>query len=274
MTTERIITHDRENRFGFESEFRTENNDYTIRDSNQLNIRLENLKRQNQPKGQLYGNGDWHKVAQKPGNARIKYIYPEVQAFANSVRDKKVYLDIIDVGCGAGEMVDQMKINRFDNYVGVDYCPENVRYANAIYGDEGSDFVVGDGNDLEAVTGSRIFDQALEIMTMHHLDYNKALKSLRNVMKDGSELLIIGPNSENIQHWKNQYKEGTLVVDEENNKISGILELQNGVLIPNHSMHIPDNRIVSAKLEDLGLQNVNYQIGYKDRFVKFTARKN
>lgn len=100
--------------------------------------------------------------------------------------------EIIDFGCGCGQMLNALQSMRPERWVGIDYAMSAIEYAQKHT--EGCTFIRGD--ILDNGLPSFSYDLALCIEVLEHItDYRKALTEMFRVLKPGGAFVLTVPNA-------------------------------------------------------------------------------
>ena len=94
----------------------------------------------------------------------------------------------LDVGCGTGLLVRRLG-ERLGTAVGIDRDAPSIERAREAGGD-GVDYVLGDVLDHPFVPES--FDLVATVATLHHMDAATGLARLRDLLRPGGALVVVG----------------------------------------------------------------------------------
>lgn len=101
---------------------------------------------------------------------------------------------VVDFGCGCGQMIYELFWwqNVGVGYIGIDYAPSALNYAQDLVG--AAHFIRGD--ILDNGLPSESYDLALCIEVLEHItDYPKALAEMFRVLKPGGSFVLTVPNA-------------------------------------------------------------------------------
>ncbi|MBO8195895.1 class I SAM-dependent methyltransferase [Streptomyces oryzae] len=98
--------------------------------------------------------------------------------------------DALDVGCGDGLLARKLT-GRAERVTGVDSSPHMVSRARELAaGHQGLTFVEGDF--LTAALPTAGFDFICSVSTVHHMDFEAALTRMRELLRPGGTLVVVG----------------------------------------------------------------------------------
>ncbi|MEU6481078.1 class I SAM-dependent methyltransferase [Streptomyces sp. NPDC047017] len=98
--------------------------------------------------------------------------------------------DALDVGCGDGLLARKLA-GRAKRVTGIDKSPDMIACAReAAAGDPQLTFVEGDF--LTAELGCAEYDFVCSVTTIHHMDYEAALVRMRELLRPGGTLVVVG----------------------------------------------------------------------------------
>lgn len=131
---------------------------------------------------------------------RKKYVWPELEKMVEFLKDGD---SVIDVGCGNGRLLDNVK-NKKINYLGIDSSSELIEFAKKNY--PNNEFVVGDILSLTEEVEQK-FDLVISVAVLHHLPGKElrinALNQLKNVCRPEGKIIFsvwkIWPHK---KYWK------------------------------------------------------------------------
>ena len=95
----------------------------------------------------------------------------------------------LDVGCGEGHLARALA-DRVPAVVGLDRDPPTLDRARRAGGPGGLSYVLGDLLDAPFPPGS--FDLVASIATLHHGDTGAGLRRLRDLLRPGGRLVVVG----------------------------------------------------------------------------------
>jgi 2-polyprenyl-3-methyl-5-hydroxy-6-metoxy-1,4-benzoquinol methylase len=105
---------------------------------------------------------------------------------------------VLDIACGVGYgmqiLLENDRLGKIKNIIGVDIDQETVEYARSHYGNEKASYIVDDAAapDLTARLGS--FDTIVSFETIEHLEDDEAfMNNLFNLLKPSGKLIISTP---------------------------------------------------------------------------------
>ncbi|MEU8514371.1 class I SAM-dependent methyltransferase [Kitasatospora sp. NPDC048722] len=102
----------------------------------------------------------------------------------------------LDVGCGDGLLAVKLA-ERAHRVVGVDKSPEMIAAARARAGLE---FLTGDFLDIELPCSE--YDFICSVTTIHHMDFEAALMRMRELLRPGGVLVVVGlAREESVADW-------------------------------------------------------------------------
>ncbi|MCF7907808.1 MAG: class I SAM-dependent methyltransferase [Candidatus Omnitrophica bacterium] len=113
---------------------------------------------------------------------------------------RKVYSDtrnllIVDVACGTGYGSDILKKVNPKKIIGIDICPETVKYAQKKYGTHHCIFNTSDAVEMNIIKSGTV-DVVVSFETIEHLEQPIIfLKNVKRVLKNKGCLIISTPNS-------------------------------------------------------------------------------
>lgn len=104
---------------------------------------------------------------------------------------------VLDAACGSG-FGSKILSGRAKKVIGIDRCPETIRYCNSTYQDKNLAFIQMDCRYLAFPPSS--FDIVVSFETLEHLKESKIfLQELNRVLKVDGMLIISTPNKENFE---------------------------------------------------------------------------
>lgn len=130
---------------------------------------------------------------------RDEHLHPRIRKKVQSICDGR---RILDIGCGTGEAVIPY-LKQSQVYVGLDTSRYALSLASEKYGIKISDYmqvsdedkrVLGFGAlpDAIPITDTKIFDEVLASMVLHHVgDYKSAIDSMMNLLHSGGNYFIV-----------------------------------------------------------------------------------
>ena len=99
--------------------------------------------------------------------------------------------DLLDIGCGTGNLLSLISSKYKSNLTGIDLSPEMLEIAHNKLGKK-ADLILGDSENLPFEPES--FDMIICTDSFHHYPRpNHVLKGIRKVLKPGGSLLIADP---------------------------------------------------------------------------------
>ena len=104
---------------------------------------------------------------------------------------------ILDIGCFAGTFLGMIPENIFDEQVGIDILPGQVKYANEKYGTGFRKFYVMKNFSLDGFLNGKQFDRITLIEVIEHLTENQIAEMINfaySKLKPGGKLIISTPN--------------------------------------------------------------------------------
>lgn len=103
--------------------------------------------------------------------------------------------EILEIGCGLGEISFYIAQHTKSNVLGTDLCQPFIEKATNSYSLPNLKFDILDFNHPEKLNG-RKFDYIIGNGILHHLYYNldEAFLSLKALLKDGGKILFMEPN--------------------------------------------------------------------------------
>lgn len=103
--------------------------------------------------------------------------------------------DILEIGCGTGELAYNISENKNFNVFGTDICEPFINEAIQKYKKQNLSFQILDFHHPEKL-GEQKFDYIIGNGILHHLFYTleNSLESLRNLLKDNGKIIFIEPN--------------------------------------------------------------------------------
>ncbi|MCX6276972.1 MAG: class I SAM-dependent methyltransferase [Bacteroidetes bacterium] len=109
--------------------------------------------------------------------------------------DSSDHKDILEIGCGTGELSSILAEKTTHNVLGTDLCAPFIDQAKQNYKLPNLQFKVLDFHNPQCL-GEKKFDYIVGNGILHHLYYNldNSLKALKNLLKDDGKLLFIEPN--------------------------------------------------------------------------------
>lgn len=130
----------------------------------------------------------------KPSNA-LKIRYERRSRLIMSEMNINLSGDILEIGCGQGEMSHFIAEHSKMNVLGTDLCMPFIEEANNRYSLPNLTFDILDFNYPEKLQGKK-FDYIVGNGILHHL-YNQideTFANLKNLLKDGGKIIFIEPN--------------------------------------------------------------------------------
>ncbi len=118
------------------------------------------------------------------------------------IRNKKLTkiknANVLEIGCGLGIKKAKYYISNNCKYVGIDISEIciNTNLKNADFEKLSVEYYVDDANNLPKLKG-RKFDLIFMSGVLHHLDYEPALITLKNLLSEKGRLIMIEPMGEN-----------------------------------------------------------------------------
>ncbi|MFC7326460.1 class I SAM-dependent methyltransferase [Marinactinospora rubrisoli] len=98
--------------------------------------------------------------------------------------------DALDVGCGDGLLARKLAA-RARTVTGIDISPEMIALARAsAAGHPGLTFIEGDFRTAGLPTGG--YDFVCSVATIHHMDFEAALTRMRELLRPGGTLVVVG----------------------------------------------------------------------------------
>ncbi len=104
---------------------------------------------------------------------------------------------ILDIGCFAGTFLGMIAENIFDEQVGIDILPAQVKYANEKYSTAFRNFFVVKNFSQDGFLKGKQFDRVTIIEVIEHLTGNQIAEMLNfahSKLKPGGKLIITTPN--------------------------------------------------------------------------------
>ncbi len=117
-----------------------------------------------------------------------------VDYFLN-LMDKSEIKDVLEIGCGRGEVSNYIAENSNHQVLGTDICRPFIDEANKRYQLPNLNFAVLDFNNPVEVEKKQ-FDYIIGNGILHHLYYNidESLINLRKLLKPGGKIIFLEPN--------------------------------------------------------------------------------
>src|SRR6187402_1294686 len=95
----------------------------------------------------------------------------------------------LDVGCGEGLLTRELRGAGVDAVTGLDLDADQVARARSLaQGDPGLTYVVG---DVLEVPQAEQFDLVTCVATLHHVDLDRGLRRLRDLVSPGGHLVVV-----------------------------------------------------------------------------------
>lgn len=120
---------------------------------------------------------------------RSKYISSEIT---------KKGVDILEIGCGTGELTYFLARNTGDKVLGTDICVSFIKDAKKKYSLENLDFAILDFNAVEENNQiyNKKFDYIIGNGILHHLYFNidDTLKELKLLLRKDGKIIFLEPN--------------------------------------------------------------------------------
>lgn len=109
--------------------------------------------------------------------------------------DSSLNKDILEIGCGTGELSSILARTTKHQILGTDICTSFIDQANFNYNTPNLKFQVLDFNNPQQLGGKK-FDYILGNGILHHLytSLDNSLIALRNLLKDNGKIIFIEPN--------------------------------------------------------------------------------
>jgi 2-polyprenyl-3-methyl-5-hydroxy-6-metoxy-1,4-benzoquinol methylase len=114
--------------------------------------------------------------------------------FADMVNQNRVN-DILEIGCGLGDLSYFLAANSKNNVLGTDICVPFIDKAKLNYKLTNLEYMVMDFNYPEVLKGKK-FDYIVGNGILHHLYYNldSSLVKIKNLLKEGGKIIFLEPN--------------------------------------------------------------------------------
>lgn len=145
----------------------------------------------------LYKNRYLRMDANEPINDKRRRLFhiDRYEFTANYLKDKiKEGSIILDAACGTGYGSDILKKVNAGQIIGVDICPDTVKYANSKYGDKRCVFKVSNVMEMNEFQ-DEMFDAVVSFETIEHIDQPLVfLKNINRILKKKGILIISTPN--------------------------------------------------------------------------------
>jgi len=142
----------------------------------------------------------WLSPSEVYGNFKTQILIKKL--FLEEVKKKKGKLKVLDVGSGYGTDIFMLNMEvdkSMFEFHGIDISPTAVKLANKLAkmrGDYNCKFFVEDAENLKL---KNKYDIIICSETLEHLrNPVKALKNMKNLLKDGGSIIITTPNRENL----------------------------------------------------------------------------
>lgn len=119
----------------------------------------------------------------EPWNHNIHYHRLILRSLPEGARDA------LDVGCGEGTLARELR-RIVPRVTGIDLDPASIDAARAHDGDTGVDYVLGDVLTHPFEPAS--FDAVVSVAALHHMDAATALGRLRDLLRPGGTLAVVG----------------------------------------------------------------------------------
>jgi 2-polyprenyl-3-methyl-5-hydroxy-6-metoxy-1,4-benzoquinol methylase len=112
-----------------------------------------------------------------------------------SVIDQNKVNDILEIGCGLGDLSYFLAANSKNNVLGTDLCVPFVEEARKKHKLPNLEYMVLDFNYPEVLKGQK-FDYIVGNGILHHLYYNldKSLVNIKSLLKEGGKIIFLEPN--------------------------------------------------------------------------------
>jgi 2-polyprenyl-3-methyl-5-hydroxy-6-metoxy-1,4-benzoquinol methylase len=112
-----------------------------------------------------------------------------------SQMDNSHHREILEIGCGTGELSSILAKNKKHNILGTDLCVPFIDKARSDYDHPNLKFQVLDFHNPKQL-GEKKFDYILGNGILHHLytDLDNSLAALKYLLKDNGKILFIEPN--------------------------------------------------------------------------------
>ncbi|MEU6548924.1 class I SAM-dependent methyltransferase [Streptomyces sp. NPDC046915] len=98
--------------------------------------------------------------------------------------------DALDVGCGDGLLVRKLA-GRAKRVTGIDKSPEMIAHARALAAGH-PDVTFIEGDFLAAELSAAGYDFISSVTTIHHMDFEAALTRMRELLRPGGTLVVVG----------------------------------------------------------------------------------
>ncbi|MFE9451188.1 class I SAM-dependent methyltransferase [Streptomyces sp. NPDC006739] len=99
--------------------------------------------------------------------------------------------DALDVGCGDGLLLRKLAAGGVKRVTGIDRSPEMASRARESAADR-PNVTVLEGDFLEAGLPRAGFDFVCSVTTVHHMDFEAALVRMRELLRPGGRLVVVG----------------------------------------------------------------------------------
>ncbi|WP_157250798.1 class I SAM-dependent methyltransferase [Nonomuraea typhae] len=96
----------------------------------------------------------------------------------------------LDVGCGDGLLAGKLA-GRSRRVTGIDLSAEMIGRARALVGDR-TDITLIEGDFLTEDLPSEGYDFVCSVTTIHHMDFEAALTRMRDLLRPGGRLVVVG----------------------------------------------------------------------------------
>lgn len=122
-------------------------------------------------------------------HASPRPLWPEMKKWVDDFKDGN---KVLDVGCGEGRLLQELKLKI--DYTGVDFSSELTRVAKERHSGKNRKFVVGDITKEAGWKDLRKFDHILAVAVVHHLPTKKeqlfVLKKMKAHLKPGGKMYV------------------------------------------------------------------------------------
>ena len=112
-----------------------------------------------------------------------------------SLMDRSEVKDVLEIGCGRGEVSNYIASNSKNNVLGTDICLPFINEAKSRYSLPNLQFEVLDFNSPDSINEKQ-FDYIIGNGILHHLYYtiDDALVNLYKLLKPGGKIIFLEPN--------------------------------------------------------------------------------
>ncbi|ANP51709.1 SAM-dependent methyltransferase [Streptomyces griseochromogenes] len=108
--------------------------------------------------------------------------------------------EALDVGCGDGLLARKLA-GRVKRVVGIDKSPEMIACARGLAADS-PDLTFVEGDFLTADLPAEGYDFICSVTTIHHMDFEAALIRMRELLRPGGTLVVVGLAREaSLSEW-------------------------------------------------------------------------